>query len=1375
MAPLHSKSPPGFAILPIRLLSGQRTEVFLPLLPDIRQGTGIATAWEESMKFRFSFEGTPWKVLFVLLLLGAFFLNPCSAASLPPTITVQPQSQSVLVQGSVTFQVSVSSLTTLSYQWRKNGVNISGATSSNYVISAVQTNDQAAYSVKVTNAGGTVTSSNANLTVLVPPTITIQPVSQAGAVGQNISFATAANGTTPLTYQWLFNGDPLDGATNNIYTVINSQRTNAGSYSVRISNIAGTAFSSNAVLSLVNPIVAADNASSASSVGTTLSWSHTVHNGNNRFLIVGVTVRNAGTTVTSASYGGQNLTLLGQGTDGAGALKVVLYGLMMPVIGTANIVVVIDSVNAMSGGAVSFNGVSQYSPTGAFASAGGSGVSGSLNLSSATNEVVVSLMGATGDALSLTPNDNQVPRWNISSGNGNSDVIGAGGTAIGNPTTALTWTLGASKAWALAAVALKPAYATPGVTWIGGGTDDKWSSGANWFEGGAPLNSGAANLIMSGTNRLTPNVDSNWNFQGLSFDNNAGAFTISGNPLSISTNGITNFSASAESINNDIMLRASARISSVAGPLSLGGSFNPSNYAWYVSGSGNVAINGSISGSGPIIRDGTGTLTLAGANSFSGAFSINSGFVTAMNGAAFGTTAGGVTVFGGAALRLQGNIAVGAESLTLNGSGGANDGALRNLSGNNTWGGSVTLAGASTVGSDADTLTLSGAFINNGYLASFTGAGNTIVNGVVSGTGGLTKGGSGTLTLGGINSFSGPLVINAGVFRLGTNNVIVDTVNVTMGGGTFACAGFSEAIKTLSLAATSTIDLGNGNSVLEFDSSSGVPWAAGATLFVTNWNGSHSGGGAEQLYIGGNSSGLTAAQLAQVRFLGANGPQPARILSSGEIVPVSAELVTTVVGPTTVVATSNLTYTITVTNLGPSLASNVVVSDILPVGCTFVSASGGGTNVSGLVNWILPSFAIGAGTNFALTVTAPLAGILTNTVSSSTLTFDPNPANNNGSATNAKVVTSVAQSVSLGGFNCAKAAASTNLTWSQTVSNSFSRVLIVGISLRQRNSTISSVTYGGLALTNIISSHNKNGVELWGLVAPPVGTANVVVNWSGTSDMVGWSGVFNNVDQSSPIRNTGFDFAASTTPAVTVNAIVGDLVIDTISATGDALSAQASNGQTEICNDALGSAGTQGRGASSYRAGAASTPMSWTLGQSKNWDIAAVVLTATTKVPAPPTITAQPQSLTVAAGSSATLSVTATNPLPLRYQWQVNGTPLLNATNATLIFNPVQVSNAGNYIVVVANDGASITSDVAVLAVTNPPSVLSIIGTGGATSNGFAFRLSAAIGSTYIIQASTNLQDWSPISTNIATNSSFILTDLASTNYSKRFYRAVVP
>jgi uncharacterized repeat protein (TIGR01451 family) len=72
-----------------------------------------------------------------------------------------------------------------------------------------------------------------------------------------------------------------------------------------------------------------------------------------------------------------------------------------------------------------------------------------------------------------------------------------------------------------------------------------------------------------------------------------------------------------------------------------------------------------------------------------------------------------------------------------------------------------------------------------------------------------------------------------------------------------------------------------------------------------------------------------------------------------------------------VLASSNLTYTISVTNFGPSSASGVVVTDSLPATVTFVSATGGGLNNSGIVNWNLGTLANGQTSNVTVTVTAP--------------------------------------------------------------------------------------------------------------------------------------------------------------------------------------------------------------------------------------------------------------------------------------------------------------------------------------------------------------------------------------------------------------------
>jgi fibronectin-binding autotransporter adhesin len=166
-------------------------------------------------------------------------------------------------------------------------------------------------------------------------------------------------------------------------------------------------------------------------------------------------------------------------------------------------------------------------------------------------------------------------------------------------------------------------------------------------------------------------------------------------------------------------------------------------------GGGSSTFNGTIAnGAGTVIltKTGAGTLTLTGANSYSGLTTVSAGALNIQNVTGLGTTAAGTTVASGAALELQGGIAVGAEALTLNGSGISGGGALRSLSGTNSWAGAVTLSTATTIGVDADSLTISGA---------------------VGGTGALTKAGSGTLTLSNpATSYTGTTTVSAGTMVL---------------------------------------------------------------------------------------------------------------------------------------------------------------------------------------------------------------------------------------------------------------------------------------------------------------------------------------------------------------------------------------------------------------------------------------------------------------------------------------------------------------------------------------------------------------------------------------------------------------------------------
>jgi hypothetical protein len=141
----------------------------------------------------------------------------------------------------------------LSYQWYFGGLPVSGATDSGFTITSAQPAAAGNYSVEVLNVAGQVTSSNATLTVNVPPEITAQPESRTVTVGSNVVFTVTATGTAPVDYQWRFNGTNLAYAHASTYTCNNAQVTNAGNYSVVVSNLAGTATSADAVLTVTLP------------------------------------------------------------------------------------------------------------------------------------------------------------------------------------------------------------------------------------------------------------------------------------------------------------------------------------------------------------------------------------------------------------------------------------------------------------------------------------------------------------------------------------------------------------------------------------------------------------------------------------------------------------------------------------------------------------------------------------------------------------------------------------------------------------------------------------------------------------------------------------------------------------------------------------------------------------------------------------------------------------------------------------------------------------------------------------------------------------------------------------------------------------------
>ena len=215
-----------------------------------------------------------------LALSVAAFAPAAAGGATAPTITTQPASQTVTVGSSVTFSVVASGTAPLSYQWKFNGANISGATSTSYTIASAQTNNAGSYTVTVTNVAGSVTSSAAILTVnsaAVAPTITTQPASQTVTAGSSVTFSVVAAGTAPLKYQWKFNSASISGATNTSYTISSVQTNNAGSYTVTVTNVAGSVTSSAAALTVnsaaVAPTITTQPASQTVTAGSSVTFS----------------------------------------------------------------------------------------------------------------------------------------------------------------------------------------------------------------------------------------------------------------------------------------------------------------------------------------------------------------------------------------------------------------------------------------------------------------------------------------------------------------------------------------------------------------------------------------------------------------------------------------------------------------------------------------------------------------------------------------------------------------------------------------------------------------------------------------------------------------------------------------------------------------------------------------------------------------------------------------------------------------------------------------------------------------------------------------------------------------------------------------------
>jgi autotransporter-associated beta strand protein len=255
----------------------------------------------------------------------------------------------------------------------------------------------------------------------------------------------------------------------------------------------------------------------------------------------------------------------------------------------------------------------------------------------------------------------------------------------------------------------------------------------------------------------------------------------------------------------------------------------------------NTAHAGVFSGAGSLRKQGTGQLTLSGANNYSGITNIDAGTVQADSNGALGSTAAGTVVASGATLALGGSLTIDAgEGLTLAGTGVGGNGALRRASGSPIYNGPITLAADTRVSPNFGTLTLGGTIDLAGNVLTMSLGANTgavNLNGVISGTGSflIRNGGTGGgVSLNAANTYQGTTSIGAGNGVTGGTLLFANVPNalpttngrtpvvISAGGvgnsGRLNIAGASQAIASLVGDPAGQVILGANNLTIGFGS-----------------------------------------------------------------------------------------------------------------------------------------------------------------------------------------------------------------------------------------------------------------------------------------------------------------------------------------------------------------------------------------------------------------------------------------------------------------------------------------------------------------------------------------------------------------------------
>ena len=181
-------------------------------------------------------------------------LNVVDQAS-PPAITAVSGPLIVTRTGTAVFAATVKGTEPLSFQWRRDGADVLGANSPILRLDGIGDGQAGSYVLHVSNPAGAVQTAAQQLTVVpegttlpTAPAIVTQPVAVLPVLTRTATFAVGAGGSGPLAYQWKRNSVDIPGATGAFYSIAAAAPGDAATYAVVVSNSAGSATSTSAVM-----------------------------------------------------------------------------------------------------------------------------------------------------------------------------------------------------------------------------------------------------------------------------------------------------------------------------------------------------------------------------------------------------------------------------------------------------------------------------------------------------------------------------------------------------------------------------------------------------------------------------------------------------------------------------------------------------------------------------------------------------------------------------------------------------------------------------------------------------------------------------------------------------------------------------------------------------------------------------------------------------------------------------------------------------------------------------------------------------------------------------------------------------------------------